>query len=395
MPHIRKLKVGTPADKPNEMVVSVWIPRAMKDFRSIDDSLAELEQELSKRYPVKRVRRSRRMRNPADPTHWELNFIVELAKPVITVIGAAMVNEAVRWFRKRFPRSKGRSKQHAPRTLRPATEHKIGLMMVENRAFIERIAWYTVGIVNVLVDVDYQKRTMADGLGTGTACTWKGHRLILTAEHVIANAQPKDLAFLLRVDEAIKWEGSGEPEKVVERVSLPVERIVRCMEHDLAAIVLRTEELTPFHMQFCELPEHLSKRRTAKRKGSFILLGFPTDRIFDVSKVKTANAEAYYHAARPTILAGTIAKPRKNLSSTYQQKRDVLLHYKPTDPQMKPFGFSGAAAWSERAERSGVLWTAEPVVFGVLTHAFMTPKLLRVVGGPTVKQFLQDSFPSP
>ena len=80
---------------------------------------------------------------------------------------------------------------------------KIGLMMVENRAFIERIAWYTVGIVNVLVDLDYQKTTMADGLGTGTACTWKGHGLILTAEHVIANAQPKDLAFLLRVDEAI------------------------------------------------------------------------------------------------------------------------------------------------------------------------------------------------
>ena len=128
-------------------------------------------------------------------------------------------------------------------------------MMVENRAFIERIAWYTVGIVNLLVDVDYQKKTMADGLGTGTACTWKGHRLILTAEHVIAKAEPKDLAFLLRVDEAINWEGTGKPEKVVERVSLPVERIVRCMEHDLAAIVLRTEELTPFHMQFCELPD--------------------------------------------------------------------------------------------------------------------------------------------
>jgi hypothetical protein len=38
------------------------------------------------------------------------------------------------------------------------TEHKIGLMMVENRAFIERIAWYTVGIVNLLVDVDYQNK---------------------------------------------------------------------------------------------------------------------------------------------------------------------------------------------------------------------------------------------
>jgi len=38
------------------------------------------------------------------------------------------------------------------------TEHKIGLMMGENKAFIERIAWYTVGIVNLLVDVDYQWR---------------------------------------------------------------------------------------------------------------------------------------------------------------------------------------------------------------------------------------------
>jgi hypothetical protein len=393
MPHIRKLEVGTPADKPNEMVVSVWIPRAMNDFRSIDNSLPELEQELAKRYPVKRVRRSRRMRNAADPTHWELNFIVELAKPLITVMGAAMANEAVRWFRKRFPGSKGRSKQHAPRTLRPATEHRIGLMMVENRAFIERIAWYTVGIVNLLVDVDYQKKTMADGLGTGTACTWKGHNLILTAEHVIAKAEPNNLAFLLRVDEAINWEGMGKPEKVVERVSLPVERIVRCMEHDLAAIVLRTKELTPFRMQFCELPGHLSKRRTAKRKGSLILLGFPTDRIFDVSKIKTANAEAYYHAARPTILTGTIAKPpAKAVSSRYRPKRDVLIHYTPEDPKMEPWGFSGAAAWSERAERSGPLWTAEPMMFGVLTHAFMTSKLLLVVGGPTIKKFLEESF---
>lgn len=272
------------------------------------------------------------------------------------------------------------------------TEHKIGLMMGENRAFIERIAWYTVGIVHVLVDVDYQKKTKADGLGTGTACSWKSHKLILTAEHVIAEAEPKDLAFFLRVDEAINWEGTGKPEKVVERVSLPVERIVRCMEHDLAAIILRANALNGQPIQFCELPERLSKRRTTKRKGSLILLGYPIDRIFDVSKIKTANAEAHFHAARPTILSGTIAKPPKNLSSHYQPKRDVLLHYTPTDPQMEPFGFSGAAAWSERAERSGALWTAEPVVFGVLTHAFMTSKLLRVVGGPTVKKFLQESL---
>jgi hypothetical protein len=61
---------------------------------------------------------------------------------------------------------------------------------------------------------------------------------------------------------------------------------------------------------------------------------------------------------------------------------------------MEPFGFSGAAAWSERAERPEGLWIAEPTVFGVLTHAYMASKLLLLVGGPTIKKFLEESFPS-
>jgi len=273
------------------------------------------------------------------------------------------------------------------------TEHKIGLMMVENKAFIERIAWYSVGVVNLLADVDHQKKTMADGLGTGTACTWKGQSLILTAEHVVDKAEPDDLAFLLRVGDAINWEGTGKAEEVVPRVSLPVERIVRCKEHDLAAIVLRADNLTGFRMQFCDLPKHLAKSRRTKREGSLVLLGYPTDRIFDISKTKTANAEANYHAVRPTILTGTIAKPpSKALSSRYDPKRDVLVHYAPEYPKMKPHGFSGAAAWSERAEKSGPLWTADPMIFGILTHAFMTSKLLLVVGAPTIKKFLEESF---
>jgi hypothetical protein len=273
------------------------------------------------------------------------------------------------------------------------TEHKIGLMIGENRAFIERIAWYSVGVVNLLADVNQQEKRMADGLGTGTACTWKGHSLILTAEHVVAEAEPENLAFLLRVDEAINWEGMGKPEEVVPRVSLPVERIVRCREHDLAAIVLRANELTGTRIQFCELPKQLATSRTLKREGSVFLLGYPSDRIFPVAKTKTANVEANYNAVRPTILTGTIANPpSRALSSQYDPERDVLLNYEPSDPKMKPHGFSGAAVWKDRTERSGHVWTADPMIFGVLTHAFMISKLLLVVGAPAIKKFLEESF---
>jgi hypothetical protein len=272
------------------------------------------------------------------------------------------------------------------------TEHKIGLMMGENRAFIERIAWYSVGVVNLLSDVDHQQKTMADCLGSGTACRWKDHRLILTAEHVIAKAEPDSLAFLLRVDDAINWEGMGKPEEVISRVSLPIERIVRCREHDLAAIVLRANELAGFRMQFCELPKQLAKTRTLRREGSLILLGYPTDRIFTVATANTANVEAHYHAVRPTILTGRIAKPpSKALASRYDPERDVLVYYEPHDPKMKPYGFSGAAAWIER-NRSGAVWTADPMIFGVQTSAFMTSKLLQVVGAPAIKQFLKESL---
>lgn len=111
-----------------------------------------------------------------------------------------------------------------------------------------------------------------------------------------------------------------------------------------------------------------------------------------IIRISSADAEQY-HAARPTILKGTIAKPpSKPLSSRYRPKRDVLVHYTPDDPKMKPYGFSGAAAWSERAERSGPVWSSEPTVFGVPTDAFMPSKLLLVVGAPTIKKFLEGSF---
>lgn len=273
------------------------------------------------------------------------------------------------------------------------TEHKIGLLLTENRAFIERIAWYSVGVVNVLAGVDHQRRLKADEIGTGTACTWKGYHIILTADHVIANAKPSDLTFLLRVDDAIKWEGTGQREKVQARVTLPVEDIVHCKEKDLAAIVLRTKELSGFKMQFCELPKSLAKNRTPKSEGSLVLLGYPQDQAKLMSQAKTADSVANIFYLRPIVLAGTIAEtPTKALSSRYDPDRDVLIKYEPLDPNMEPFGFSGAAGWCDRHERSGPIWTPDPVLFGVQTNAFMSSRLLLVVGAPAVREFLEESF---
>jgi hypothetical protein len=185
----------------------------------------------------------------------------------------------------------------------------------------------------------------------------------------------------------------GKPEKVVKRVSLPIERIIRCKEHDLAAIVLPPGELTGLRMRFCELPKQLMKRRTLRRKGALILLGFPADRMFPITERKTPNTSLHYSAARPTILHAIIADPPlKPLSSSYDPERDVLVKYEPDDPKMKPHGFSGAAAWCDRIRRPRAVWTAGPKLFGVQTRAFMTSRLLQIVGAPTIGDFLDQAF---
>ena len=274
-----------------------------------------------------------------------------------------------------------------------ASEHPIGEMNVMFKAFIERITWYSMGIVNIRADVDHQYRVMADAIGSGTACTWEGHRLILTAEHVVGDSKPDDLAFLLRVDGALNWEGMGKPEKVVPRVKLPIETILRDKKDDLAAIVLNANRLTGSRMQFCELPKQLMRRRTLRRKGCLILHGFPRDRQFAISERKIPNAAVNYFAARPIILPAMIAAhPAKTLSSNYDPDRDVLVNYEPRELGMQPHGFSGAAVWCERLRHSGSIWTASPMMFGLQTRAYMTSKLLQLVGAPTIRRFLGKAF---
>jgi len=209
------------------------------------------------------------------------------------------------------------------------TEHEIGLLLTENRAFIERIAWYSVGIVNQLAGVDQKKRIAGDEIGTGTACAWKDHRIILTANRVIAKAKPSDLSFLLRIDDALKWEGTGQDEAVISRVSLPVQDIVRCKEKDLAAIVLKTDALSKIKIQFLELPNSIAKNRIPKSEGSLVLLGYPHDQKKLYTEIKTSEAIAHYYYLRPIILAATIAEPpNKPLGSRYNPERDVLVNFK-------------------------------------------------------------------
>jgi len=266
------------------------------------------------------------------------------------------------------------------------TEHKRGLTIHENRAFVERIAWHAVGIIKVSASVDHEHHVIADDIGTGTACGWEGRKIILAAKHVVINA-PKGLQFLLRVGEAVDWDHG--PTGFASRVSLPIEKIIGCKDEDLAAIILKPDGLDALNVRFCEFPKQLARTRSTKNDGSLIIIGYPHDCTFKVSESKTDE----FIACVPTVLTGHIAAaPENPISSSYDPDKHILIRYEPRSPDRKPFGYSGAGVWCDPAERSAPLWTAEPLLFGVQTEAFIHSRLLKAVGAPAIRKFLEESL---
>lgn len=168
-------------------------------------------------------------------------------------------------------------------------EHPIKLNSEQHRAFAEKVIWQTVGIVNCRRDQITSPTEIAysEGIGTGSACRWKDRDIILTAKHVLQDALPSDLRFFLRPSGQIDWNTRPEQPALSERVALRSEKIVRCREHDLAAVVLDRDRADRSSLQYCELPVGLVP---PPPPGSGVFLaGYPSDQAHQVERTITSD----------------------------------------------------------------------------------------------------------
>src|ERR1039458_5023004 len=259
--------------------------------------------------------------------------------------------------------------------------------VMETRAFVERTASRTVCIVNLRGTVHEREKVFSEDIGTGTACVWRKQRLILTAKHVLEKAHQPDLAFVTRVGTSIDGVETRQKE-VPTRVSLPIDRIIRCGWEDLAAIVLGPCDRP--NVDFCELPDKFA--RNLSGRDAVVVMGYPVDRTLTVSRTKDQGVLTDLMAVVPTTIMGeTVAKPSRPLSSDYDAQRHFLIRFDPADPGLLPFGYSGAGVWCDNRDVAGV-WAADPLLAGVETHAYVGLGLLRAVKAEVVRQFLEESL---
>lgn len=272
-----------------------------------------------------------------------------------------------------------------------AVDNPIGLMSEKNHAFAEGVAGYVTMIINGV----RQRQTFSsghvhemEGVGAGSACLWKGKKLILTAEHVLDGAEPSDLRFFIRRGGKIDWGTRPSRPEPALGVSLSIDRIVRCESEDIACIVLSNTEN---RFEFVRLPKAFAKVPPAG--GCTLLYGCPSDTNVPVAAARTESALHVAFAAQPrgcwAVVRGDVP-PR--FPSSFDPSKHFLLNYDPAEEGAMPHGFSGAGVWYRRAARD-TIWCADPVLAGVQKSWHKPSNTMIVIRSSVVRHFLKTEFP--
>lgn len=153
-------------------------------------------------------------------------------------------------------------------------------------------------------------------------------------------------------------------------VLLPVEDgLIADQQNDIVAIRLKSKRLAPAS-RFCEI----DPRAQIIRDGStVVLVGFAWDNSFPLKGQARAVGVTTQSGRFDSALNAT-----RGLSSEYNPDDHFLLPYTRVDDGVRPYGFSGTAAWCN-ADQAGAIWAPIPILVGVQTAWFPKSKLLKIV----------------
>jgi hypothetical protein len=272
-------------------------------------------------------------------------------------------------------------------------EHPLSTNQEQHHAFAERVASHVVTVVNRVWRVGRAQdgqNVAEQPPGMGAAVVWNGRRLILTAKHVIEDAEPKDIQFCTRADGPIDWGVRSANPLVVHPVTMKIDRIVKCRSEDLACIVLKPDQsFGP--LEFLDIPAGLDE--VPSSGAGTLIHGCPVDQNIPVG--------AWRQGAGP-LLIGLASRPRgcwavvegdppKCLPSSFDSERHFLLKFDPTQEGVQPYGFSGSGVWGHRRKGKGV-WSANPVLSGIQFAWHRPTNLMFAVRSEMIREFLESAI---
>lgn len=138
--------------------------------------------------------------------------------------------------------------------------------------------------------------------------------------------------------------------------------------NDIAALVVPEREFEP--PAPCTFYDCTSLKHFQIEEGaSLFFFGFAVDNSIDIGPLQKAVGAVSDHARYDSTLNDLAGLP-----SSYDPDHQFLIRHGWGD-DIKPHGLSGSSVWCSRHSNS-MVWTANPVLVGVVTHYLPKSKLL-------------------
>jgi len=267
------------------------------------------------------------------------------------------------------------------------------------QACLNRLLRHTVGVVNSIRTVGTDRFTGRRGdteePGTGCAVRWGDHHCILTACHVIDNAQPDDLRIYVYPNEKIIFKSPVDlrGEDIRDGVPLNVgdEKIHLCAWEDLAVVTV-----PPTSFPGLDFVDVLNESVEPAAGEPVNCCGFPSDHRVTVERTLVENKEVVHIALYPTVFNGEVLPTPSDEEIKFKFTAFVpsfhyLIPYSVPEVSQHPRGVSGAAMWCEGKERL-IVWRPNFKFAGVASCCYKNGTIVQVIKPSVAHRFLEEVF---
>jgi len=250
-------------------------------------------------------------------------------------------------------------------------------------AVVEKLASYTVGIA-------VSKNTQ---IGTGTLVTDGTGRYILTAEHVIKGADVSDIRFFLRPNTALKEKAAIETTneevgRMTVGAAIPIVEIRTDPAADIAILTIDDSFVLPDGAEFYHLAKSYEFALWPDDRlddTSILIYGFPVANSRPITTIGNNTFCFLGTASMISRYSMTLNSTAfKSLSSDVSSEKDFLITYTGVGDGIHPGGFSGCGVWVPTDSRGNQVWSADPLLIGVVHSYFAKSQLIAATKLPSV-----------
>jgi hypothetical protein len=276
-------------------------------------------------------------------------------------------------------------------------------IVIESNAYDaarERLWSHTVGIANrALVRHGTDPATGLRAIeqeapGTGFAGVWGRHHFILTANHVLDEAQLNDLSFFVRQTGHLVSRRASEVKMEDGVVAVPLNdpdaAIHRCEWEDLAILTIEPDALGP-KLEFFDV----GSSWVDPPKGEMVVgVGYPVAGGVRFEK-RVGSVLEKAVLLNPTMFGGAVLPCPDEEALRFIKGFDPNRHYRIPYEHAKagkgPEGISGAAAWVKASEEH-MIWAPRFKFAGICTSCYKDGTVEQIVKASVVRQFLLEVF---